>query len=138
MPVPNPLNPPVAEGIRRLGFRRWYERELLSSHAHMVLAVLGAVALLASFEAFKLGSPAEKLMDTAFIVLAAVITFWALRRYVYLLMHAEELANQANCPHCQTYGLLRLVETPPADPGPRRLVPVCCKRCDFRWDLMDS
>ena len=38
----NPFNPPLAEGIRRFGFRKWYERELLSSHAHMLLAVLGA------------------------------------------------------------------------------------------------
>jgi hypothetical protein len=28
----------LAEGIRKHGFRKWYERELLQSHAHMLLA----------------------------------------------------------------------------------------------------
>ena len=35
MPSSNPLNRPLAEGIRRVGFRKWYERELLSSHAQI-------------------------------------------------------------------------------------------------------
>ncbi len=142
MPARNPLNPPLAEGIRRLGFRKWYERELLSSHAHMALAVLAAVALLASFEAFNGASRADKILNTVFVVVSAGITLWALQRYTYLLMHAEELANQANCPRCEAYGQLRLSQRPPRSVGPgdgaRRLVPVCCKRCDFEWDLEDG
>jgi hypothetical protein len=138
----NPLNPPLAEGIRRLGFRKWYERELLSSHAHMALAVLAAVAMLASFEAFAGASAGEKLMNTAFVVLTAGVTLWALQRYVYLLMHAEEVANQANCPRCHAYGQLRLSERPvrhtAEEEGARRLVPVCCKRCAFEWDVDDG
>jgi hypothetical protein len=38
MTARNPLNRSLADGIRRVGFRKWYERELLSSHAHMALA----------------------------------------------------------------------------------------------------
>ncbi|MBN9371821.1 MAG: hypothetical protein ABS53_07365 [Hydrogenophaga sp. SCN 70-13] len=142
MPASNPLNPPLAEGIRRLGFRKWYERELLSSHAHMALAVLAAVAMLASFEAFDGASVGEKLMDTAFVVLTGGITLWALQRYAYLLMHAEEVANQANCPRCHAYGQLSLSERPVrrrgGEDGAARLVPVCCKRCAFEWDVDDS
>lgn len=142
MPAPNPLNPPLAEGIRRLGFRKWYERELLSSHAHMALAVLAAVALLASFEAFDGASREEKILNTVFVVVSAAVTLWSLQRYTYLLMHAEELANQANCPRCQAYGQLRLSERPArtesTDGSAQRLVPVCCKRCGFEWDLDDG
>jgi hypothetical protein len=36
----NHLNSRLYDGIRKVGFRKWYERELLSSHAHMVLAFL--------------------------------------------------------------------------------------------------
>lgn len=57
----NPFNPPLAEGIRRFGFRKWYERELLSSHAHMLLALLSTIALLASFEGFQLSGRDGKL-----------------------------------------------------------------------------
>jgi hypothetical protein len=132
----NPFNPAVADGIRRFGFRKWYERELLSGHAHMALALLASVALIASFEAFKGGSWGEKLIDTAFVLVCAAIALWALRRYLYLLMHAEEMANQANCGQCQAYGLLRVPEE--TRPDSHQMVPVCCKRCGFRWNLQDG
>jgi hypothetical protein len=131
----NPFNPALADGIQRFGFRKWYERELLTSHAHMVLALLSSVAMIASFEAFAGGTWGEKLMDTAFVLLSAAIALWALRRYLYLLMHAETLANQASCGQCHTYGLL-LLDSGAARQVPR-LVPVCCKRCGFRWNLED-
>ena len=136
MPQRNLLNHPLADGIRRLGFRKWYERELLSSHAHMTLAILAAVAMLASFEAFQGGSLADKLMDMVFVVVSGAIALWSLRRYLFLLMHAEEVANQANCANCKAYGQLRVQD----EPGHRRpeLVPVCCKRCGFRWTLRDD
>lgn len=141
MSARHPPNPSLSEGIRRLGFRKWYERELLASHAHMALAVLAAVAMLASFEAFEGASAGEKLLNTAFVLLSAAVTLWALQRYIYRLMHAEELANQASCPRCGAYGLLRLSPRAPRRPGNEagaRLVAVCCKRCDFEWDLHDA
>ncbi len=136
MPQRNPLNRPLADGIRRLGFRKWYERELLSSHAHMTLAILAAVAMLASFEAFQGGSLSDKLMDVVFVVVSGAIALWSLRRYLFLLMHAEEVANQANCANCKAYGQLRLQDDAVRQrPG---LVLVCCKRCGFRWTLQDD
>ena len=74
--------------------------------------------------------------DTAFVLVCAAIALWALRRYLYLLMHAEEMANQANCGQCQAYGLLRVPEE--TRPDSRQMVPVCCKRCGFRWNLQDG
>lgn len=132
----NPFNPTLADGIRRYGFRKWYERELLSSHAHMALALLASVALIASFEAFQGGTSEEKLLDTGFVLACAAIALWALRRYLYLLLHAEEMANQASCGRCKAYGLLLVPDDAHSDA--RRLVPVCCKRCGFRWDMQDD
>jgi len=137
MPAPNPLNRPLAEGIRQLGFRKWYERELLSSHAHMALAVLAAVAMIACFEAYKGASVGDKLMNTVFLLVSAAVTLWSLRRYLFLLMHAEEIANQANCPRCDAYGLLTVAETVRTGADGTRLVPVCCKKCGFTWVLND-
>ena len=133
----NPFNPALPEGIRRFGFRKWYERELLSSHAHMALALVSAVALIASFEAFKGGNWGDKLIDTAFVLICASVTLWSLRRYLYLLMHAEEMANQANCGQCKAYGLLLLDPARNAESA-ARLVPVCCKRCGFKWNMEDA
>ena len=137
MTARNPLNRSLEDGIRQLGFRKWYERELLSSHAHMALAVIAAVAMMASFEAFTGATPGEKLMNTAFVIVCAAIALWAMRRYLYLLMHAEEMANQANCSQCQAYGQLRVLEASNRPAPAQRLVPVCCKRCGFQWSMED-
>jgi predicted Zn finger-like uncharacterized protein len=129
----NPFNPRMAVGVRRLGFRKWYERELLSGHAHMVLALLCAIAIMAGMEAFKGGTPGEKLTDVLMVLASALIGIWALRRYLYLLMHAENLANQANCPHCQTYGLFEVLQ----EDRPRASTQVRCKRCAHEWSIDD-
>ncbi|MBX3611138.1 MAG: hypothetical protein KF871_14700 [Hydrogenophaga sp.] len=139
MPASNPLNRPLADGIARLGFRKWYERELLSSHAHMLLAVLAVIAMLASAEAMR-GAPLhERLLDVLMAIASGGIGYWALRRYMYLLMHAEEMANQASCAACQSYGQLRLADAfnvKGADAP--RYVPVCCKRYGHAWDMRDD
>ena len=106
----NYLNRPLAEGLRTVGFRKWYERELLSSHAHMLLALLSTIALMATLELFQGGSPGQKFLNASLFILSAALALWSLRRYLYLLSHAESLADQANCPQCQEYGRLNAVE----------------------------
>lgn len=125
----NPFNPPLAAGVRRLGFRKWYERELLSSHAHMVLCVLAVIGLLGSLEAMRLASLAGKVMNVAAILACAAIAGWALRRYFFLLTRAEDIANQANCDACGTYGRFKVVGD---TPGSTR---VCCTRCAHQWTI---
>ncbi|MBU3748620.1 MAG: hypothetical protein FGM36_15200, partial [Burkholderiaceae bacterium] len=44
------LNTSLAEGIRTIGFRRWYERELMSGHAQLVLLVLAVVGFMGCLE----------------------------------------------------------------------------------------
>jgi len=127
----NPLNQSLADGIRRVGFRKWYERELLSGHAHMLLALLSVIALMAAVEAFQGASQAQKLANAVYVLLSGAIGAWALRRYLYLLMHAEQVADQANCSQCDTYGRLRLVDEEPRTGDAR----VCCKNCGHVWTI---
>lgn len=128
----NLLNRSLADGIRRVGFRKWYERELLSSHAHMLLAFLCVIALMAGMEAFFGASRSGKLTNVLLVLISGGIGLWALRRYLYLLMHAEEVANQANCPQCTTYGSLTLVE----EDRRSGAALVCCKKCQHRWTIV--
>ena len=125
------LNHSLADGIRRVGFRKWYERELLSSHAHMLLAFLCVIALMASMEAFQGASSGQKIANVGFVIISGAIGLWALRRYLYLLMHAEEVANQANCPQCTAYGKLTLVEEDRRNGDAK----VCCKKCSHIWTI---
>ncbi|QKO20516.1 hypothetical protein [Rhodoferax sp. BAB1] len=133
MPVPprNPFNPPLAEGVRRFGFRKWYERELLSSHAHLLLTLLCSIALIGMLEVFQGGSLGEKLLDVLLFIASGAIGLWSLRRYLYLLMHAEEVANQANCPDCGTYARFEIV----SEDRRNSHTEVRCRACTRVWTI---
>jgi hypothetical protein len=127
----NYLNSRLYDGIRKVGFRKWYERELLSGHAHMVLAFLCIIGMMAAFEAFSGGSLGDKLFDAGSIVACGGIGIWALRRYLYLLMNAEVIANQANCPNCKAYGLLTAV----SEDKQYGHTHVRCRKCAHEWHI---
>ena len=123
----------LAEGIRKHGFRKWYERELLQSHAHLLLTFFCAIGLFAAFEALgKFRTFGDQLTDIVAILICAALGVWALRRYLYLLMHAEATAHQADCPQCKAYGRFQL-------DGENRegatSVKVCCRKCQHRWTI---
>lgn len=119
----------LIESFRRIGFRKWYERQLLSSHAHMVLAFLSAIGIIASMEAFRHADGDAQLVDALFVVVCAAIGAWAMRRYVYLLMHAERTANQASCSDCGSYGRFRVVGQRPR----LQEIEVRCSQCAHEW-----
>jgi len=121
----------LAEGIRKHGFRKWYERELLSGHAHMVLCLLCVIGLVGALEAFHRADADARALNAAIMVLCGGLGLWAMRRYLYLLMHAEAVAHQATCANCGTYGRLRLVAQQPLGDAAR----VCCHHCQHIWTL---
>jgi len=124
----------LVDGIRRLGFRKWYERELLQSHAHLALTFLCAVGLFGAIEAaMHYTGWIDRVIDALAVVASGAIGVWALRRYLYLLMHAEHAANQADCPHCGTYARFTLVEGLPN----ASVVQVCCRVCAHQWSIDD-
>jgi hypothetical protein len=122
----------LADGIRKHGFRTWYERQLLQSHAHLALTFCCVVGVFAAFEAAsKFKSVADQITDFVAVVLCAGTGLWALRRYLFLLSHAEAVAHQADCPQCGTYGRLELL---PADAG-EQAVAVRCRKCGHAWHI---
>ena len=119
----------LADGIRKHGFRKWYERELTQSHVRLFLLPLS------SFELFSSKRPlAEQLDNIVVLLLCTGIGLWALRRYLYLLMHAEAIASQAVCPACESYGRLQLVQ----DGQRNERVKVQCRGCAHEWHIQDS
>lgn len=122
------LPDPCTERMERLGFRTWYERELLSGHAHLVLCILSVVALMASMESFRDGI-SVRLENVLFVVISGAIGLWALRRFVFLTVRAEAIARQAVCSACGEYGRFDVVGQ---NPG-RNETEVCCRKCSHRW-----
>jgi len=124
----------LADGIRKHGFRKWYERELLHSHAHLLLTFFCAIGLFAAFEALgRFRSVSDQLTDLVAIAVCAAVGIWALRRYLRLLMHAEVTAHQADCPQCKAYARFKLE----SENARESSVLVCCTKCQHRWTISD-
>lgn len=125
----------LAEGIRKHGFRKWYERELITSHAHLILLLFCMIGVLATADVFSRPVPLfDKLDDYGAIVLFATVGVWSLRRYMRLLAHAEAAAQQAVCSHCQTYGRLVLAQ---GRPHPGEVI-VRCRKCEHEWKIAEG
>ena len=122
----------LADGLRKHGFRKWYERELLQSHAHLLLTFLCVIGVFAAFEALgRFRSLQDQFTDIVAILVCGVVGAWALRRYLHLLMHAEATAHQADCPACKAYGRFKLESESVRD----STVQVCCSKCQHRWTI---
>ena len=118
--------------IRRLGFRKWYERELLQSHANLVLLLLSTLGLLGCAEAYSSRlALADQLQIVAAALASALIGYLALRRYLYLLNHAEFVANQAVCKRCDTYARWDLV----GEHNEGTCLQVRCRQCGHQWEI---
>lgn len=133
--MPSPAHPPGVRGhaasVHRIGFRKWYERQLLSSHAHMVLTFLAAIGLLGSFEAMRGATQGEGAINLLGVLACAGIGLWALRRYLFLLTRAEDAANQATCGQCGDYGRFRVV----GGGGTPQDTQVSCRKCTNTWSI---
>jgi hypothetical protein len=124
----------LADGIRQHGFRKWYERELLRGHSHLAAVLMCALGLMMALEAAsRFNSLADQVIDAVAVIACSSVGLWALRRYLYLLMRAEYLANQADCPACKAYGRLALLD--PKAQGDA--VDVRCRGCGHAWRIDD-
>ena len=133
----------LSEGIRKLGFRRWYERQLIESHLFLISGFLCLITVLASLEDFNLRLPAwEALLRIAAMAGGGAICLWAFRRYLTMLGIAEYAAEHSVCEKCAAYGGLELgsasvrnswqdVESGEGPPPVR----VRCRKCGHEWTI---
>ncbi|HZA96093.1 MAG TPA: hypothetical protein VE421_08130, partial [Burkholderiaceae bacterium] len=86
----------VTRYIERHGFRRWYERQLIESHAYLALGFVALIFLLSGLE---LLSHAEGGMRYLIVLVAAagggMLLVVAWRRFGVLLARAEHFAEAA-------------------------------------------
>jgi hypothetical protein len=122
----------LAEGIRKLGFRKWYERQLLTSHACLVLVLVCMLGIFVAMEAAThFRSWSDQIADGASLLLCLGVGLWALRRYLSLLLRAESAARQADCAGCKTYGRLDLLQADASGDSAQ----VRCRKCGQVWRI---
>ena len=70
----------LSDGIRKIGFRRWYERQLIESHLYLISGFMCLVTVLACLEGFSFRTPAwETVMRFAAMMAGAAICLWTVR-----------------------------------------------------------
>jgi hypothetical protein len=115
-----------ARSIEKLGFKRWYERQLIESHAWLVSCILCGLAVAATLEVtgFRLTS-FSGLMALGFVYVAALLCWYSLKRYRAIMVQAERLSEQSTCKTCRTYAAFNIIAAQPLS--------VRCLKCSHEW-----
>ena len=118
-----------ARSIDKLGFKRWYERQLIESHAWLVSCILCALAVAATLEltGFHLTSFAG-FVAFGFAYVAGLVAWHSLQRYRATMAQAERLSEQSTCKACRTYAAFSIIAERPR-------ISVRCRKCSHEWTL---
>ncbi len=131
----------LSEGIRKIGFRRWHERQLLQSHLYLASALLCLVVVLAALEGFASRELSVDFFIGLVLILAGgAVGGWAFLRYIQMLVVAQHAADRSVCAKCKTYGLLETAGSGGSRGGDDADVTVAptrvrCRRCGNEWTI---
>ena len=135
----------AAEGIRKVGFRRWYERQLIESHAYLITGLLATILVLGSVESLSLRAPGwEPFAWLVLVTGALALATWALYRYLAILTYAEHVGEHSTCGKCSAYGILdvtsargaaRHSQSEEETKSARAALKVRCRRCGHEWTI---
>jgi hypothetical protein len=124
----------LAEGIRKIGFRRWYERQLIESHVYFVTAFLSLIVVVAALEEFGAAAHAStRILMLALVVAGGVLCVWSFVRYQFMLARAVRAAERSTCSQCASYGLLDVVQRSESAAAP--WLRVRCRKCGHEWKI---
>lgn len=130
--------------IRQLGFRKWYERQLIEGHLYLVTCFLGIIMVATCIELYGQRDGRLGLLLALAIGLAgtaAALVGW--QRYKRIMMVAEHIGDHATCAACNAYArfdvldagrALRQEPVDIADPNEVWLK-VRCLKCGHGWTI---
>ena len=138
----------IATRIRELGFRKWYERQLIDSHLSLTTCFLCGITVAACLEEVSLAEFGWKPASLLVIVFSAAgVGLYSWRRYITVLERAETYGSHSTCPACKTYGRFEIVASgnraegpyldPQAAPLPYPWLRVRCRKCGTVWRMPD-
>jgi formate dehydrogenase maturation protein FdhE len=136
----------IASRIRRMGFRKWYERQLIESHLAFTTCFLCGIVVASCLEAITFAEFGWKPASLLAVVFGAIGLGWySWRRYITVLERAEVYGNRSTCPACKTYARFEVLATghaaegpyldPAATPLPYPWLRVKCRQCGTAWRM---
>lgn len=134
------LDPNSIKKLGAMGFRRWYERQLIESHLWLTMCICCMVAFAAGLELLgERRGQGDFLINALIVVGGAVVGWLAWRKYACTMIKAESVGLQAICGACKHYGF-RVIADQPAPAADRsayvdKRLKVRCPKCSNQWDL---
>ncbi|MGH8727479.1 MAG: hypothetical protein ACREV9_04845 [Burkholderiales bacterium] len=129
----------IAAKIREIGFKRWYERQLIESHAYLVTCFLSMIAVAVTLEVdslMRLGFETLVRLGVAFGGIALCIGTW--KQYSKRMLLADILGESATCGNCKRYASFNVIGSGthlPADEGHKFWMRVKCRKCNHEWTM---
>ncbi len=132
-----------ADAIRKLGFKKWYERQLIESHAYLVTCFLCLILAVTLLEGFSFRAPGlQPLIGLALIAGGGFVGLFSLRRYGAIMGEAERLSQRSTCAGCGAYATFDVLESGGSD-GPSQAgdgtpttwLRVRCRKCGHGWTM---
>lgn len=138
----------IASRIRRMGFRKWYERQLIDSHLSFTTCFLSGIVVASCLEELgRLRLDLKSAMLVALVVGAIALGLYSWRRYHAVLERAEAYGAHSSCPACRTYARFEVLASghaavgpffdPPDTPLPYPWLRVRCRQCGTQWRMPD-
>jgi hypothetical protein len=135
-----------ALAIRKLGFRKWYERALIESHVYLVTCFLGIILVATSFEFGRYPIASWEGITRLFLGLGGgILSALAWVRYRRRMFVACSLANRATCPACDRYGSFEVLAfgarsleeaaENAVSPEEYPWMKVRCRKCQHEWGV---
>lgn len=120
------------------GFRRWYERQLIESHAWLVSCFLCMILCVSGLEVAGNPGYANHLGGAFLAAIGATGGWFSYRRYKAMLDLAERLGEDATCPTCGRYARFEVENATPDNDYPENEevhIAAKCRHCAARWML---
>lgn len=131
--------------IRKLGFRKWYERELIKCHAALVTCFLCGLTVAALLEMATTATGWRVVSGLAVIFGAGFVGWISWRTYITILQRAELYGQRSSCPKCRAYARFKVLATGlDEEPGPTAAavapleaawLRVECRKCGTSWRM---
>jgi hypothetical protein len=136
----------LVDGIRKRGFKKWYERQLIESHVYLVTCFLCMILVAACAEEFSFRSPGLKpLLMMGFIAGGGLVGLFSWQRYKAIMTVAEAYGDHSTCAQCHAYARFEVIDwgdAPPVAPsgaGPSTAagpwLKVRCRKCANMWTM---
>jgi hypothetical protein len=128
----------TADRIRKLGFKRWYERTLIESHAYLAMAIFGLILALGGVETvLTRASGTSMLLGVAVSLFGIFLVSTGVHRYLRMLLLATGMSALATCPRCAKYAAFNIKASgvSDADPDGPPWLRVRCRKCEHEWTI---